>query len=114
MASSSIFYSDDVDKGPKWPQDYHVCDVTSVFKKPPCGLSKKVAFMKHFPGLEFKKSTFYDNYNLWLRTPVAFCTKYADYGQMEKGLRKVFLTAQARYLNKEERWKRQQVEKEKA
>ena len=114
MASSSIFYSDDVDEGPKWPQDYHVCDVASVFKKPPRGLSKKVAFMKHFPGLEFKKSTFYDNYNLWLRTLVAFRTKYADYGQTEKGSWKVFLTARARYLNKEERRKRRRVEKEKA
>ena len=113
-ASSSIFYSTDVDEGLKWPQYYHVCDVTSIFKKPPHGLFKKVTFMKHFPGLEFKKSTFYGNYNLWLQTPVAFHTKYADYGQTEKGSWKVFLTAQAQYLNKEERQKRQRVEKEKA
>jgi hypothetical protein len=55
-----------MDEGLKWPQDYHVCDVMSVFKKPPHGISKKAAFMKHFPGLEFKKSTFYNNYNLWM------------------------------------------------
>jgi len=68
--------------------------------------------------VEFKKSTFYDNYNLWLRTPVAFRKKYADYGQTEKGLWKVFLTARVRYLEKrhekEERRKRRRVEKEKA
>jgi GTP cyclohydrolase II len=115
--AGSIFYSEDEDKGLKWPQDYHVCDVVTVFKKTPRGISKKAAFAMHFPGLQFKKSTFYDNYNLWMRTPVAFRTRYADYGWTNKGSWKVFLTARARYFEKQhekqEKHKKRRVEKEK-
>ena len=113
LSTSSIFYSDD--EGPKWPQDYYVFDVVAVFKKPPRGISKKASFAMHFPGLQFKKSTFYDNYNLWIRTPVAFRTRYADYGHMEKGLWRHFLTARVRYLERrherQEKHKKRQVDK---
>jgi hypothetical protein len=101
-------------------QDYHVCDVAAVFKKPPHGISKKATFTMHFPGLQFKKSMFYDNYNLWIQTPVAFCTRYADYGCTEKGSWRTFLTAHVRYLEKCQLWherqekhKKWQVEQEK-
>ena len=114
-STSSVFYSDD--EGPKWPQDYHVCDVVAVFKKPPHGISKKAAFAMHFPGLQFKKSTFYDNYNLWERMPVAFRTRYTDYGRTEKGSWKVFLATRMRYLEKrherQKKHKKRRVEQEK-
>jgi hypothetical protein len=103
LSTSSIFYSDD--EGPKWPQDYYICNVVAVFKKPPCGISKMASFAMHFPGLQFKKSTFYDNYNLWIRTPVAFRMRYADYGCTEKGSWRGFLTTHVRYL---ERWHERQ------
>jgi hypothetical protein len=113
LSTSSIFYSDNEE--PKWPQDYYVCDVVAVFKKPPHGISKKASFTMHFPGLQFKKSTFYDNYNLWIQTPVAFYMRYADYGHMEKGLWRFFLTAHVRYLERwherQEKHKKQQVDK---
>jgi hypothetical protein len=57
-----------------------------------------------------------DDYNLWIQTPVTSCTRYADYGRMEKGL-KGFLTACTRYLEKrhekQEKCKKWQVEREK-
>jgi hypothetical protein len=53
------------EEAPKWPQDYYVCDILAVFKQPPHGILKKTAFERHFPSMEFKKSIFYDNYNLW-------------------------------------------------
>ena len=87
------------DDAPKWPQHYYVCDVAKVFKKPPPGVSKKAAFCAHFPGLLFKKSTFYDNYNIWIRTPRDFRMKYSDYGHTPKGTWKHFLAARAKYLD---------------
>jgi hypothetical protein len=88
----------------------------AVFKKLPCGISKKAAFVKHFPGLEFKKSTFYDNYNLWMQASIPLHTRYADYGWIGKGLCKSFLTACARYLKKQhekqEKCKKKWVKKE--
>ena len=83
------------EEGPKWPQDYYVCDIVAVFKRPPRGISKKTTFERHFPGLEFKKSTFYDNYNLWKRTPIALRSHYVDYGRTAKGSWKKFMTARA-------------------
>jgi hypothetical protein len=91
-----VFLSED--EAPKWPQDYYVCDIAKAFKQPPQGLSKKAAFGAYFPGLSFKKSTFYDNYNLWIRTPRDFRMKYADYGRTEKGSWKHFLAARAKHL----------------
>ena len=70
-----VFLSED--EAPKWPQDYYVCDIAKAFKRPPQGLSKKAAFGAYFPGLSFKKLTFYNNYNLWIRTPRDFHMKYS-------------------------------------
>jgi hypothetical protein len=44
------------------------------------------------------------------RFPYKICRLWPD----GKGVVESLLTARARYLNKEERWKRQRVEKEKA
>ncbi|KAF8234256.1 hypothetical protein L208DRAFT_845642 [Tricholoma matsutake] len=92
----TVFLSED--ETPKWPQDYYVCNIAKAFKQPPQGLSKKVAFGAYFPGLSFKKSTYYDNYNIWIRTPREFRMKYVDYGRTDKGSWKHFLAARAKYL----------------
>jgi hypothetical protein len=44
-------------------------------------------------------ATFYDNYNLWIRTPLDFHMKYAEYGRTEKGSWTRFLAAHAKYLH---------------
>ena len=93
----TVFHSED--DSPKWPQDYYVCDVAKAFKDPPRGVSKKAAFQAYFPGIIFRKSTYYDNYNLWIRTPTDLCTKHANYGCTPKGSWKGLLDARARYLN---------------
>jgi hypothetical protein len=93
----TVFHSED--DSLKWPQDYFVCDVAKAFKDPPRGVSKKAAFQAYFPGLLFKKSTYYDNYNLWIRTPTNLCTKHTNYGRTPKGSWKEFLVARARYFN---------------
>ena len=96
----TVFHTSEDNESPKWPQDYYVCDVAKAFRDPPRGMSKKAAFQAYFPGLLFKKSTFYDNYNLWIRTPTNLCTKHVDYGHTPKGSWREFLDSRAQYLNK--------------
>ena len=95
----TVFHTSSEDDSPNWPQDYYVCDVAKAFKDPPRGVSKKAAFQAYFPEIIFKKSTYYDNYNLWIRTPTNLCTKHANYGRTPKGLWRGFLDARAQYLN---------------
>lgn len=97
QSSLTVFCSDD--EPPKWPQDYYVCDILTVFKKPPHGVSKRAVFERQSPGLPFKKSMFYDNYNLWKQTPIAFCTQFENYSWTKKGSWKGFLAACARHLH---------------
>jgi hypothetical protein len=92
----TVFHGED--DSLKWPQDYFVCDVAKAFKDPPRGVSKKAAFQAYFPGLLFKKSTYYDNYNLWIRTPTDLCNKHVNYGRTPKGSWREFLVARARYF----------------
>jgi hypothetical protein len=97
----TVFLSED--EAPRWPQDYHVCDIAKAFKKPPQGISRKTAFRAHFPDLSWKKSTFYDNYKLWKTTPTEFRMKFVDYGRTKKGSWRGFLAARAKHLSRRAR-----------
>jgi hypothetical protein len=94
----TVFHGED--NSPKWPQDYYVCDVAKAFREPPRGVSKKAAFRAYFPGVLFKKSTYYDNYNLWIRTPINICTKHSNYGRTPRGSWREFLVARAQNFDK--------------
>jgi hypothetical protein len=69
-----------------------------AFKKPPQGVSRKVAFRAHFPDHPWKKSTFYDNLRLWKTIPTELRAKFVDRGRTQKGTWKAFLAVHAKYL----------------
>jgi hypothetical protein len=83
-----------VDDGPLWPADFYVVDIVGGFKE--CDRAKLagVSIAKTFHslfGLDFRRTTYYDNKKRWETAPQASCAKSLKAGRSPEGLWPAFL-----------------------
>ncbi|OSC98755.1 hypothetical protein PYCCODRAFT_1427689 [Trametes coccinea BRFM310] len=94
----------------KWPSEYYVQEIAQGFKAmkqlADCDTRKKQTqsqrFERVFVGVRFKRSTFNDNFRLWMNAPAQIQDMFQSYGRSDAGLWKRFVAALKDYSSGDE------------
>ncbi|THU96405.1 hypothetical protein K435DRAFT_858621 [Dendrothele bispora CBS 962.96] len=74
-------------RGKGWPQQYHVVELKPIFEASLAKASNfSQLFTQAFPGVVYKKQTFYDHRSRWMRAPESLRTEMLKAGMTDDGL----------------------------
>ena len=91
-ASNPIPISDD-ERSTEWPRNFYVCDIVDCFKDCKTSVKRggkkirtlKAVFSEHFPGVDFKPSTYHDQRTIWRNAPEHLRRKFLEAGHTTAG-----------------------------
>ena len=85
----------------EWPRDFYVCDIVNCFLDCKTSVKRggkstrtlKTVFKEHFPGIQFKPSTYHDQRNMWRDAPEHLKKRFNEAGRTKVGRWVLFANA---------------------